>query len=313
VANTSETTPVSPVSGQIWFDPSDTSLSVYYNDGDSSQWVTISGPQGPQGFIGFTGSRGFAGSRGLIGFIGSRGTNGTNGTLANTSETTPISPVSGQIWFDPNDTTLSVYYNDGDSSQWVVTSGPSGPSGITGYTGSRGFAGSRGLIGYNGSKGVTGTLANTSETTPISPVSGQIWFDPNDTSLSVYYSDGDSSQWVTISGPQGPQGQSGSPIGAIISTSTSRLFALTDANSMIFSTSSVAVSFTIPLDSNVNFPIGSVVHITRDGAGSVTIENQVGVTVRIRNGLSNQLAVQYSTATATKISANYWYLSGDLA
>jgi hypothetical protein len=33
-------------------------MYFYYNDGDSSQWVAISGPQGPQGPQGETGPAG---------------------------------------------------------------------------------------------------------------------------------------------------------------------------------------------------------------------------------------------------------------
>jgi hypothetical protein len=34
------------------------------------------------------------------------------------------------MWFNSNDGTLSVYYDDSDGApQWVVTSGPEGPEG----------------------------------------------------------------------------------------------------------------------------------------------------------------------------------------
>jgi len=114
-------------------------------------------------------------------------------------------------------------------------------------------------------------------------------------------------------GDPGERGVDGSPIGGIVSVSASRSLTSTDANQMILSNASGAITLTIPTDATYNYPIGTVIHITRDGTGQVTIANEVGVTVRIRNGLSSQLAVQYSTATAAKIAANYWYLFGDLA
>ena len=114
-------------------------------------------------------------------------------------------------------------------------------------------------------------------------------------------------------GDAGEKGDNGSPIGGIVSVSTSRSLTSTDANQMLLSNASGAITLTIPTDATYNYPIGTVIHITRDGTGQVTIANEVGVTVRIRNGLSSQLAVQYSTATAAKIAANYWYLFGDLA
>jgi hypothetical protein len=36
------------------------------------------------------------------------------------------------MWFDTNDSTLNVYYDDGTSEQWITTSGPAGPAGPSG-------------------------------------------------------------------------------------------------------------------------------------------------------------------------------------
>lgn len=54
----------------MWFDTTDASLSILYNDGDSQQWVTVTGERGLNGY---TGSIGFTGSKGDIGFTGSQG------------------------------------------------------------------------------------------------------------------------------------------------------------------------------------------------------------------------------------------------
>lgn len=143
------------------------------------------------------------------------------------------------------------------------------------FIGDTGYSGSQGAIGYTGSVGSLG-------------YTGSI-------------------------GTAGQDGLNGSPIGGIIPVSVSRTLILTDSNSMLFSTASTTVTYTIPNDTTLDFPIGTVVHFTRDGTGSVTIGSEAGVTVRIRNGLTNQLAVQYSMATAAKLAANTWYLYGDLA
>ena len=92
----SETAPSSPTDGTMWYNTSDGALYIYYNDGDSSQWVGVSGPAGP------------AGESGAV-------TIGDN---------PPSSPTDGQQWFDSSDGSLYIYYNDGTSSQWVATSGP---------------------------------------------------------------------------------------------------------------------------------------------------------------------------------------------
>lgn len=39
VASVSDTAPSTPINGQMWFDSSDGSFNVYYNDGTSSQWI----------------------------------------------------------------------------------------------------------------------------------------------------------------------------------------------------------------------------------------------------------------------------------
>lgn len=54
----SDTAPSSPSAGDLWFDSSTAELLVYYQDADSSQWVTVSGEQGPQGATGQTGAAG---------------------------------------------------------------------------------------------------------------------------------------------------------------------------------------------------------------------------------------------------------------
>ena len=47
-----DTAPTSPSNGDQWFNSTDGSLNVYYNDGSSSQWVVVSGPAGPAGAAG---------------------------------------------------------------------------------------------------------------------------------------------------------------------------------------------------------------------------------------------------------------------
>ena len=54
---------------------------------------------------------------------------------------------------------------------------------------------------------------------------------------------------------------------------------LSDRDKVVAFTSSSAQSCTVPSDSNVNFPIGSVVYIGRFGTGSVSIVPDTGVTL----------------------------------
>ena len=54
----SDTAPSGAAAGDQWFNSTDGSLYVYYNDGSSSQWIGISGPAGSVGPTGPAGSNG---------------------------------------------------------------------------------------------------------------------------------------------------------------------------------------------------------------------------------------------------------------
>ena len=45
-----------------------------------------------------------------------------------TGDTEPSDPKDGDLWWNTTDNTLYVYYNDGNTEQWVVTN-PSGGEG----------------------------------------------------------------------------------------------------------------------------------------------------------------------------------------
>ena len=49
--NISDTAPLSPLNGDLWFDSTDGSLNVYYNDGTSSQWVSAISNQTDAAYI----------------------------------------------------------------------------------------------------------------------------------------------------------------------------------------------------------------------------------------------------------------------
>ena len=68
----------------MWFDTTDSTLNVYYDDGSTQQWVTTSGPAGPAGIQGITGAQGIQGTTGEQGIqgitgAGSQGIQGTTG------------------------------------------------------------------------------------------------------------------------------------------------------------------------------------------------------------------------------------------
>ena len=164
----SESAPNSPGAGDLWWDSDVGNLQIYYTDANSSQWVTANnaGPQGPQGAQGATGAQGHQGVQGAAGAQGAQGRQGAQGVQGaqghqgrqgsvgiaslTISQTPPSSPAQGDMWWDSDDSTLGLYYNDGNSSQWVnINHGPSGPQGAAGAQGAQGAQGVQGAAGTN--------------------------------------------------------------------------------------------------------------------------------------------------------------------
>lgn len=110
------------------------------------------GAQGAQGIQGVKGDTGATGSQGVPGTPGAAGATGATGpgvapggttgqVLTKTSatdyatnwqtpvsvtisDTAPGSPLAGALWWDSSIGNLLIYYNDGNTSQWVPASRP---------------------------------------------------------------------------------------------------------------------------------------------------------------------------------------------
>ena len=106
------------------------------------------------------------------------GSGGGGGASVTVSETAPSSPSEGDLWFDPSVLKTFVYYDDGTANQWVQ-SNPTGSGG-----------------GASGGASVT-----VSETAPTSPSAGDLWWSSSEAVMYIYYTDTDSSQWVSTSVP----------------------------------------------------------------------------------------------------------------
>lgn len=99
-------------------------------------------------------------------------------------------------------------------------------------------------------------------------------------------------------------------------TGTTYTFVLTDnRNKLITASNASAQTYTIPLNSSVAFPIGSMINIIQIGAGQVTIQGAGGVTVASSAATASapKLRVQYSAATLIKVGTDSWYVVGDLS
>ena len=71
-----------------------------------------------------------------------------------------------------------------------------------------------------------------------------------------------------------------------------------------------ANNLTVPLDSSVNFPVGTQIDILQVGSGQTTVVATGGVTINGTPGL--KIRAQWGGATLIKRAANTWVLIGDL-
>lgn len=97
----------------------------------------------------------------------------------------------------------------------------------------------------------------------------------------------------------------------ITESTTSRTFALTDANDYIRCTNASATTLTIPANSTVAFPIGTQIDVFQAGAGQVSFAAAGGVTINKAEGL--KIAAQYKAASLKKVATDEWDLIGALA
>ena len=120
-----DTPPVSPTHGQFFWESDTGALYVYYNDGNSQQWVQVNGT------------------------VGGEGGGGAGVTI---SDTLPVSPVPGQLFWESDTGIFAIYYDDGTSQQWVqIGAGPKGDTGPQGAVGPQGIPGPVGPEGPAGS------------------------------------------------------------------------------------------------------------------------------------------------------------------
>lgn len=94
-------------------------------------------------------------------------------------------------------------------------------------------------------------------------------------------------------------------------TGTSYTAVIGDGNSRIRFTNASTVTFTVPPNSSVAFPIGTMLEVEQAGAGAVVPTAGAGVTIRNRSGY-DQTSGQYAVAGLRKVATDEWSLTGDL-
>ena len=86
---------------------------------------------------------------------------------------------------------------------------------------------------------------------------------------------------------------------------------LNDNGKLILMNVATANNLTIPLNSSVNFPVGTKIDVSSVGAGQTTIVAAGGVTINSAGG-ALKLRLQYSGATMVQTATNVWLLFGDI-
>lgn len=94
-------------------------------------------------------------------------------------------------------------------------------------------------------------------------------------------------------------------------TGTTYTLVLTDQSDIVEMNNASSNTLTIPLNSSVAFPTGTVITVLQTGAGQTTLAGAGGVTVNGTPGL--KLRAQWSSATLIKRATDTWVAIGDLS
>jgi hypothetical protein len=106
------------------------------------------------------------------------------------------------------------------------------------------------------------------------------------------------------------------PALAVNAQTASYTFVLADGNNTLVTIANASANtVTIPPNSSVAFPIGTVLNFAQTGAGQTTITQGSGVTITSTGATASapKTRVQYSAASAIQTSTNNWLVIGDLA
>jgi hypothetical protein len=86
---------------------------------------------------------------------------------------------------------------------------------------------------------------------------------------------------------------------------------LLDNQQTIICSNASAITFTIPANASVAFPVGATLIVVQGGAGVITFAAAVGVTLNSNGALVSSNG-QWAVCGLQKIATNTWILSGNL-
>jgi hypothetical protein len=100
-------------------------------------------------------------------------------------------------------------------------------------------------------------------------------------------------------------------VGSNNQTGTAYTLVLTDAGKVVEANNAATVTVTVPPNSAVAFPIGTVIELWQQGAGQLLVAAGAGVTIRSSGGFLKSYG-QYSSLSLRKRATDEWVLVGDL-
>ena len=92
-------------------------------------------------------------------------------------------------------------------------------------------------------------------------------------------------------------------------TGTSYTLVLGDAGKSVWCDNASAVAVTIPTNASVAYPTNTVILIGQEGAGSVTISGDTGVTVNGVSAGSFEIGEQYASVAIVKKGTDEWIIN----
>jgi hypothetical protein len=112
--------------------------------------------------------------------------------------------------------------------------------------------------------------------------------------------------------PAAPAANSAGYLGSPINSQGNYTLALADAGKTLLNTGGVAITWTIPANASVAYPVGTVIAFLNTGAGAVTIAPAGGVTLNLAGAgtTGNRTLAQWGLAVAIQESANAWVITG---
>jgi len=95
-------------------------------------------------------------------------------------------------------------------------------------------------------------------------------------------------------------------------TGATYTLALTDAAHFVTMDNGSANTLTIPTNTAIAFPVGTVITVGQKGAGTTTIDADTGVTLNGVSGGQGDISAQWATVMLRKVATDTWEAWGSI-